>query len=247
MKKLKLNLDQLSEELEILDFEYLRGVKGGYGDTGGGYGDYGYYTGYGGTPDDPIELDEVEVNGGYGGYGGGDSGGGWPGWFPPAWPGTGGDTGGDTGGYAPIGGGYGGYGYMDAAAILNHPGQWSFVNGEFVWTSNNGTFSVDANYSANDAIGVMLSSMGMASDHADVASAVLKLESKGFSIASKSFGVLGIIQNAVEMSQDGEWNWTDGGQIALGAALMIPGLNGALVIAGGAVLFGWELYEMLNE
>jgi len=28
---------------------------------------------------------------------------------------------------------------------------------------------------------------------------------------------------------------------------MIPGLNGALVIAGGAVLFGWELYEMLNE
>jgi|GEM_PF-6303655 len=106
MKRLKLNLDQLSEELEILDFEYLRGVKGGYGDTGGGYGDYGYYTGYGGTPDDPIELDEVEVNGGYGGYGGGDSGGGWPGWFPPAWP----ETGGDTGGYAPIGGGYGGYG-----------------------------------------------------------------------------------------------------------------------------------------
>jgi len=27
MKKLKLNLDQLSEELEILDFEYLRDVK----------------------------------------------------------------------------------------------------------------------------------------------------------------------------------------------------------------------------
>jgi len=116
MKKLKLNLDQLSEELEILDFEYLRGVKGGYGDAGGGYGDYGYYTGYGGTPDDPIELDEVEVNGGYGGYGGDGGGsynGGWPGWFPPSWP----ETGGDSGGYSPIGGGYGGY--NDSSTIMN--------------------------------------------------------------------------------------------------------------------------------
>jgi len=215
----------------------------GYGRRLWGYeGNYGGY----GTEDNPIQLDEVEIDGGYGGYGsngGGGYNGGWPGWFPPAWP----ETGGDTGGYAPIGGGYGGYGYMDAAAILNHPGQWSFVNGEFVWTSNNGTFTVDTNYSANDAISVMLSSMGMAADHADVAATILKLESKGFSIASKSFGVVGVAQNVWGMVEDGEWNWTDGGQAALGVALMIPGLNGGLVVAGGAVLLGWELYQMLNE
>lgn len=34
MKRLKLDLDQLSNELETLDPEYLRGIKGGYGDTG---------------------------------------------------------------------------------------------------------------------------------------------------------------------------------------------------------------------
>jgi len=41
--------------------------------------------------------------------------------------------------------------------------------------------------------------------------------------------------------------WQDGGQMALGFALMIPGLNGAIVLAGGAILFGWELYELMNE
>jgi len=31
MKKLNLNLDELSRELEILDIDYLKGIKGGYG------------------------------------------------------------------------------------------------------------------------------------------------------------------------------------------------------------------------
>lgn len=103
MKKLKLDFDQLGEELEILDLDYLRGVKGGYGSTGG-YGGYeGNYAGYG-TEDNPIPLDEVEIDGGYGGYGnngGGNTGGG--AWWPPYNPGTGGGS----GGHDPIGGGSG--------------------------------------------------------------------------------------------------------------------------------------------
>ncbi|MBD1422626.1 hypothetical protein [Sphingobacterium chuzhouense] len=49
------------------------------------------------------------------------------------------------------------------------------------------------------------------------------------------------------MYSERKWNWTDGGQVILGAALLIPGLNGAVVVTGGAVLFGWEIYQMLNE
>jgi len=35
MKRLKLNLEELSKELEMLDAEYMRGLKGGYGEYGG--------------------------------------------------------------------------------------------------------------------------------------------------------------------------------------------------------------------
>ena len=42
MKKLKLNLERLGEELEILDPVYLTGIKGGFGNSeqGGSYGGY---------------------------------------------------------------------------------------------------------------------------------------------------------------------------------------------------------------
>ncbi|MFB5945717.1 hypothetical protein [Albibacterium profundi] len=110
MKRLKLNLDELSRELEVLEIDYLKGIKGGYGTPDGGDGDYGNYGGYGG-PDNPIELDPVEIYGGYDDY---DSGGGSifpPGWVPPYdpgddnyLPGMGGDDGGS--------GGYGGYGSL---------------------------------------------------------------------------------------------------------------------------------------
>ncbi|MOA49201.1 hypothetical protein D3C78_1720530 [compost metagenome] len=54
MKRLKLNLDQLSEELEMLDPEHLRGIKGGYGESGGS-GGYGGYNG-GPNPSATLEL-----------------------------------------------------------------------------------------------------------------------------------------------------------------------------------------------
>lgn len=186
MKRLKLNLDQLGNELEMLDNEHLRGIKGGwdggYGAYGGynsweelweamqngyvppegdynpgGYGDYGGYWGnFGGYGgyDNPIPIPEVIV---YGGYGGG------------------------YGGY--YNGGYGGY-YGGTNSIFGNSGYWNFENGQFVWIGDGGTGTVSTGYSANDAIGVMLSSMGMAADHSDIAAAILKLESRGFSIVS---------------------------------------------------------------
>src|SRR5690606_34557619 len=172
----------------------------------GGYGDYGGYWGnFGGYGgyDNPIPIPEVIV---YGGYGGG------------------------YGGY--YNGGYGGY-YGGTNSIFGNSGYWNFENGQFVWIGDGGTGTVSTGYSANDAIGVMLSSMGMAADHSDIAAAILKLESRGFSIASKSFGILGVAQNVTEMYSEGKWNWTDGGQVILGAALLIPGLNGAVVVTGG--------------
>ncbi|MBD1424446.1 hypothetical protein [Sphingobacterium arenae] len=117
MKRLKLNLDQLGKELEMLDNEHLCSIKGGWD---GGYGAYGGYNSW-------EELWEAMQNGyvppegdynpggysGYGDYGWGDYGsyggynGGWPGWFPP---GSGGYFGG-YGGYGGDGiGGYSGYG-----------------------------------------------------------------------------------------------------------------------------------------
>src|SRR5690606_380529 len=116
MKRLKLNLDQLGKELEMLDNEHLRGIKGGWD---GGYGAYGGYNSW-------EELWEAMQNGyvppegdynpgGYGGYGDygwddygnyGGYNGGWPWWYSP---------GGDYGGY----GSYGGYGGYQPRKTLN--------------------------------------------------------------------------------------------------------------------------------
>lgn len=116
MKKLKLNLDQLGEELGILDPGYLHSIKGGYGNYGGGSGGYGGYNSWkelwyamqnGYVPPEgtynPGGAGSYGGYGNYGGYGGyGGYNGGWPGWYPP---GTGGGYGyGSYGGYGP--GGY---------------------------------------------------------------------------------------------------------------------------------------------
>ncbi|SDJ04416.1 hypothetical protein SAMN04487898_101159 [Pedobacter sp. ok626] len=116
MKRLKLNLDQLSEELEMLDPEHLRGIKGGYGESGGsgGYGGYNSWEELWNAMQNGYVPPEGTYNpggaGGYGGYSGeggyGGYNGGGPGWYPPG--GSGG-----YGGYSPsggYGGGYGGYG-----------------------------------------------------------------------------------------------------------------------------------------
>lgn len=49
----------------------------------------------------------------------------------------------------------------------------------------------------------------------------------------------------VEWAEDP--NWEDAAQILLGVSLMIPGLNGGVVIAGSTILFGWELYEYIRD
>lgn len=110
MKRLKLNLGQLGEELGLLNFECLQGIKGGYGNSGGSYGGYNSWQELWYAMQNGYMPPEGTYNpGGYGGYNGGWPGwyspggsyGGWPGWYSP---GMGGDDG--AGGY----GGYGGYG-----------------------------------------------------------------------------------------------------------------------------------------
>lgn len=109
MKRLKLNLDQLSEELEMLDFAHLHSIKGGYGESGGTNGGYGGYSSWeelwnamlnGYVP--PEGTYTPGGSGGYGGYGG---------YYP-------------SGGY---GGGYGGYG-ADPTATTN---LLNYVNSNF--------------------------------------------------------------------------------------------------------------------
>ncbi|MBE8721370.1 T6SS effector amidase Tae4 family protein [Sphingobacterium pedocola] len=111
MKRLKLNLDQLGEELEMLDPEHLHSIKGGTGS----YGGYNSWEELWAAMQNGYVPPEGEYNpGGYGDYGWGDYGGyngGWPDWYGGGY----GDYG--TGGY----GNYGGYsgGQIDYSN-LNH-------------------------------------------------------------------------------------------------------------------------------
>ncbi|MFD2895627.1 hypothetical protein [Sphingobacterium arenae] len=135
MKRLKLNLDQLGKELEMLDNDHLRGIKGGwdggYGAYGGynswedlweamqngyvppegdynpgGYGGYwGDFGGYGGY-NNPIPIPGVNIYGGYGGgYNGYDDY--WEDYYGGYYGNYGGYYTGAYGGY--YNGGYGGY------------------------------------------------------------------------------------------------------------------------------------------
>jgi len=86
----------------------------------------------------------------------------------------------------------------------------------------------------------------MAADHADMATATLKLESYlGFLLASKAFGSVSADSKLVKYFQGGDWE--DLGQFPLGAGLMVPGVNDGVVIVGGTVLFAWEIYEVLKD
>ena len=244
----RLNLDDILLELEAVEIESTRKILGGN------------------LPKviptiDGGELEEVVIDGGYYGNGTGSQTGTGLNWGGTSgsefsgggYTGSGGSGGGGGGNGGGSGGGGGSNTYIPLPTdIVNQPGYWSYVGNEYVYTVNGGalnevTITADMGYSANDAVGVMLSSMGLAADHADVAAAIMKLETKGFIIASRGFGILGMAQNAVQMFEKGEWNVRDVGQIGLGAALLIPGLNGAIAIGGGAILFGWELYELMNE
>lgn len=130
MKKLKLNLERLGEELEILDPVYLTGIKGGFGNSeqGGSYGGYSswedlwYAVQNGYVPPEGTYSPGGDYGGfgywpGYGGtpgypinldpvpvggYGNYGSNGGW--WTWPNWSGYGNGS----GGYYPSGGDNGG-------------------------------------------------------------------------------------------------------------------------------------------
>jgi|GEM_PF-2344367 len=145
MKRLKLNLDELSRELEMLDAEYLRGLKGGYGEYGGynsweelwkamqhGYQPPAgtYYPG--GDPTDGSYGNYNE----YGGYNNQ-----WPGGYPPGTDGNYGNYGDyGTGGYGSYGeyGGYGGPFPKITFDILWNSYQEAQANGDPAHPSNDG-------------------------------------------------------------------------------------------------------------
>lgn len=154
MKKLKLNLEKLGEEMELLDMDFSKSIKGGdggdggyggYGGAGGGYGEGGYaWENY---------LDGVTVYGSYGGYGGGyGSQGGGGSVYDPYWwwnPNPGGGSGsgsGNTGGNT--GGGYGGSG------ITSFNSQMTLDNfGSYQVTSGQGFFAGTASATGSLAVG----------------------------------------------------------------------------------------------
>ncbi|WP_202616850.1 hypothetical protein [Arcticibacter tournemirensis] len=147
MKRLKLNLDQLGEELGILDPGYLQGIKGGYGNSSGSYGGYNSWqelwdamqNGYL-PPAGTYNPGGSGSYGGYGNYGGyssyGGYNGGWPGWYPP---GTGGGYG--SGSYGSYGGygGYGGYaGYGGPFPRITFNNLWNAYPRQNLHPSNDG-------------------------------------------------------------------------------------------------------------
>lgn len=94
-------------------------------------------------------------------------------------------------------------------------GYWDYLNGEYVYIYDQGTIEevvitlkgpgtggsgaigssgteIGEGFSANEIVGKMLTSMGATATHAEVNATILKLETKGFSMASKGFGIAGM-------------------------------------------------------
>lgn len=119
------------------------------------------------------------------------------------------------------------------------------VSSTYVAGSGNNSSGGYTGYTPMQIIDVLNSAGGITTNWTSAASDILKLETSMFRVASTSFGVLDVVLNAEEMRNQG-FNWTDAGQIALGGALLIPGLNATVVIAGGIILLSWEMYEANN-
>lgn len=109
-------------------------------------------------------------------------------------------------------------------------------------TGSSGT-EIGEGFSAYEIVGKMLTSMGATATHAEVNVTIIKLETKGFSMASKGFGIAGIGFNAVDWFQDP--NWQDAGQIGL--VIVAIGTGGWIALGAGVVLAGWELYEAYED
>lgn len=155
MKKLKLNLEKLGEEMELLDMEFSKSIKGGDGGDGG-YGSYGGGGGYGeGGYSWENYLDDVTIYGSYGGnsgtggYGTGGTGGG--GVYDPNWWWNPNPTEG-SGGYGNTGGtgGYGG-GTSSPSSFSQHMDLDNF--GNYVVSSGQGFFGGTASGSGDVAVG----------------------------------------------------------------------------------------------
>ena len=243
--KATLALDLLEQELEVLNEEQRGNIFGGERQYWNASNGVSYYRD---SPSDPWtacdNLNEVTITGS---SNGGNVGGGY-GAYNPSWGGGTGTSSGYGGGSSGTGGGGGSNSTSSNGGYIGGS-QWTVQGNECVYTYDGGTLAAVTikpnQYTANDVVGLVLQSCGMAADHADIAAAVLKLETKGFELASRSFGLVSVLSNLNDAIQ--ERSLEDLGQATLGAALFIPGLNGGVVVIGGTVLFAWEMAEFIKE
>lgn len=48
-------------------------------------------------------------------------------------------------------------------------------------------------------------------------------------------------------STDGSAEWDDHVKMGMSVGLLIPGLNGGIVLAGGVFLAAWEIHDLMNK
>lgn len=198
----------------------------------------GIYGAYGGSnSDNGYDLGEVVVTPDPG-YGGGNDH-----WGDNPW---------GFGDEPDYGGGSGGGMPDDFYDDLN--GEWILVDGvpTFEIALEGGeVIKAKADVDAKDAIGLMLSSMGTAFDSADVAAVIAGLDDiKAIKIGGTAFGVLGTALGApdyIEKLIDGSAEWDDHVKMGMSVGLLIPGLNGGIVLAGGVFLAAWEIHDLMNK
>lgn len=111
--------------------------------------------------------------------------------------------------------------------------------------------SIPANTPLVDAIGLMMSSIGISITGAQASAIALNLENAiPFTQTSWMFGLIDIYSNLVELFSDNstiEQRIEDGLQIGVGIVLTFGKLNPVGIVLGGIILRGWEIYEYRRD
>ena len=143
--------------------------------------------------------------------------------------------------------------FYETNSMGGYGADFTYVDGQWQVTYDGGVLDevvvrlgqTGGGYGATEAMSLMLGSMGLASDHAAAAAAILKLETNGFAIASNTFGLVSAGMNIVDYYQNGDAQ--DAIQATLGLLLVFGGFSGGVVLVGGTLLAAWEIYELVTE
>lgn len=104
--------------------------------------------------------------------------------------------------------------------------------------------------SFRDAVGLMLTSMGMAVSQATISANAIKLEDAAkFTRLGKVFAGIDLLGNFIELAVDDQTiaqRWEDRGQIVLGLLLLTP-IGIPATIGVGILLTAWELWEYKRD